>query len=511
MALPIKALYQANLATPAGLFRFSRALLRQGSNLMVLLEVAAKTQGERIAIAEANQTTTYTELYQQSLQLAAQWQLQGLGPDQNIGLMGRNHRHFVVSLFALSALGASCFLLPTGLPLEPFKVLLKQKKLQGLVYDLKDWEIVYQAGFDGQRWLFEHLTLPNVQALLERPLPSNFKLPRVAAGQLVTLSGGTTGIPQSSSRRPALRQFLAPFFALLRQLKLQEYNSTYIATPLYHGFGLAALLTSVALGATITLVPKFDKNTIVRLLLQQKIQVWVTVPTILRRLIDSNKLELIYTRLILSGGAPLSPILVEQVQGKGNIQLANLYGTSEAGFCVLANGDDLKKYPSTIGKAIKGAKLRLTDEAGQVVPTGTIGQLQVQTAWRAKQAEDAWVNTDDWASQNEEGYYFLQGRQSDRIVSGGLNVYPLVVQQLLETHPAIQQAAVIGIPDEEFGERLAAYLVLSTTTNASLKELRTWFQQKASKEQQPKQWYLLEQLPYTPVGKIDKKALTKDP
>lgn len=507
MAIPIKALYQAKLATPAGLFRLSRALISKGSNLLVLLEVAAKTHGDRVAIAEPHQTTTYTQLYQQSLQLAAQWQQQGLGPQKNIGLMGQNQYHLVVSLFALSALGANCYLIPPALPLEPFKALLEQQPLDGLIYDLKDWEIVYRSGFEGERWLFEHLTFDNVQHLMEQPLPKNFKLSRTAAGQLVTLSGGTTGAHQSSSRKPSLGQFLAPFFALLKQLKLQEYNSTYIATPLYHGFGLAALLTSVALGASITLVPKFDKATVYQLLLQQKVQVWVTVPSLLQQLIEGSRLELIYTQLILSGGAPLPPSLVQKVQEKGKIELANLYGTSEAGFCILGDWEDLQQHPSSIGKAIKGATLRLVDAAGEVVPVGTVGQLQVQTAWRSQQEQEQWVDTDDLAYQNEEGYYFLQGRNSDRIVSGGVNVYPLVVQHLLESHPAVKQAAVIGIPDDKFGEVLAAYLVLEPSQQLDIATLKAWLKEKASKEQQPKQWHILEQLPLTPLGKLNKKAL----
>ncbi len=485
MAIPIKALYQAKLATPIGLFRFSSALLRRGSNLLVLLEVAAKNHGERIALAESRQTTTYAELYQQTLQLAAQWQQQGVGAGQRIGLMGRNQRHFVVSLFALSALGADCYLLPVALPLEPFKDLLARQPLDGLIYDLSDWEIVHRSGFEGQRWLFEHLSLPNVQALLEKPLPKKFRLPRTAAGQLVTLSGGTTGAHESSPRRPSVGQFLNPFFALLRQLKLQDYNSTYITTPLYHGFGLSAYLVSVALGATVTLLPKFEKETIVRLLLAQKVQVWVTVPTVLRRLLDSSQLEMIYTRLILSGGAPLPPTLIAQVQQKPNIELANLYGTSEAGFCVLADTGDLKKYPNSIGRAIQGARLRLVEENDQVVPVNTVGRLQVRAAWRAAQTK-IWVDTDDWALQNEEGYYFLQGRQSDRIVSGGINVYPLVVQQLLETHPAVAQSAVLGIADATFGECLAAYIVLAKAATLNEATLRAWLQEKASKEQRPR-------------------------
>jgi acyl-CoA synthetase (AMP-forming)/AMP-acid ligase II len=507
MAIPIKALYQAKLATPAGLFRFSRALLSRGSNLLVLLEVAAKNQGDKVALAEPECTTTYAQLYQQTLQLAVQWQQKGLEAGQNFGLMGRNHRHLVVSLFALSALGVNCFLIPAALPLADFKQLLEQQDLDGVVYDLTDWEIIHRSGFGGQRWLFTHLSLPNVQELTECPLPPKFKLPRTKAGQLVTLSGGTTGIPKGSSRRSSIKQFLAPFFALLRQLELQSYKSTYIATPIYHGFGLSALLVSVALGATITIIPKFDKATVFRLLLQQKVQVWVAVPTIIQRLINSSRLELIYTRLILSGGAPLAPALVAQVQQKKNIQLANLYGTSEAGFCVLANNEDLQKHPNSIGKAIAGAQLRIVDEAGGAVETNEVGHLQVRTAWRAQQAEEQWVDTDDCAKMDEEGYYFLQGRQSDRIVSGGINVYPLVVQQLLATHPAIEQAAVIGIPDQEFGESLAAYLVLAKDTVLTVEEIKAWLQDKASKEQQPKQWHFLSALPLTPIGKIDKKAL----
>ena len=503
-------LYRAKLATPLGIYRLLRALLDKGSNLMTLLDVAARAHSDQIALAEAQQTTTYKELYLQVRQLAHQlketYQVQ---PGQRIALSGGNHGDWVRALFACSYLGADLYLLPTGLPKTLLVEHLERHQIDGLIYDLRDWEPVYRSGFEGWTLLFDHLTFPSVRSLSQQKNKKRFRLPRQSNGRLVILTGGTTGTPQTASRTPSVQRFLAPFFALLRDLDLGFYHSTYIATPLYHGFGLSGLLVAVALGAKVILTERFEAKAATQLLVRYQAQVLVVVPTQLRKLLERDKIELLYTRLVLSGGAPLPPALLAQAKASiSRVRVANLYGTSEVGFCFLATPEALDLHPDTIGQPIRGAVVALRDEQGQPVSTDEVGELYVKANWSAKEtAAHDWVSTTDLALRNEAGYYFLRGRNHERIVSGGVNVFPQQVQDLLEAHPAVQACAVVGVADEIFGERLKAYLVLQPYAQLSEDELRTWLAMRATREQQPRDVVFVDELPLTALGKLDKKAL----
>lgn len=501
-------LYQARLATPLGVYRLLRALSDKGSNLMVLLDVAARTHGDAIVLAEAKQTTTYRELYYQVRQLAYHLQEQhGVGPGQRIALAGRNHGDWVRALFACSYLGADLYLLPSGLPKTLLVEHLDRHAIDGLIYDHIDWEAVHWSGFEGWRLLFNHLTLPSIRSLSHKVPQRRFRLKRHSNGRLVVLTGGTTGTPKGASRTPSLQPFLAPFFALLRELDLQVYHTTYIATPLYHGFGLAGLLVAVTLGAKVVLTERFDATAVAPLLVKHQAQVWVVVPTQLQRLLELEKIQLLYTKLILSGGAALPPDLPLRAQALvPKVRVANLYGTSEAGFCFLATPEDLQAHPTTIGRPIKGAAVQLRDEKGEPVPADTVGELYINASWSADAATQ-WTPTGDLALVNEAGFYFLRGRTHERVVSGGVNVFPEQVQQLIAQHPAVADCAVIGTSDELFGERLRAYLVLHSYAQLSEEELRAWLAQRATRAEQPRDVIFVEELPLTALGKVDKTAL----
>lgn len=501
-------LYQARLATPLGIYRLLRALLDKGSNLMVLLDIAARTHGDAIALAEAEQSTTYRELYDQARQLAYHLQMQHqVVPGQRIALSGRNHGDWVRALFACSYLGADLYLLPAGLPKTLLVEHLERHAIDGLIYDIDDWEAVHWSNFEGWRLLFEHLTFPSVRSLSNLQPKQRFRLKRRSNGRLVVLTGGTTGIPKGASRTPSLQPFLAPFFALLRELDLQAYQTTYIATPLYHGFGLAGLLVAVTLGARVILTREFKAAAVGSLLIKHQAQVWVVVPTQLQKLLELGKIQLLYTELILSGGAALPPHLPKHAQTLlPKVRVANLYGTSEAGFCFLATPTALSSHPDTIGMPVKGAAVQLRDETGALVPPNTIGELYINASWSAD-ATNQWISTGDLALVNEAGFYFLRGRTHERVVSGGINVFPEQVQQLIGQHPAVQDCAVIGVKDELFGERLKAYLVLHPYAQLSEEELRAWLSLHATREQQPRDVVFIQELPLTALGKVDKKAL----
>lgn len=503
-------LYRARLVTPLGVYRLLRALQDKGSNLMVLLDVTARIHGDAVALAEADRTTSYRQLYQEVRHLAYHLRhTYDLQPRQRVALSGRNHGDWVRALFACSYLGVDLYLLPSSLPTTLLVEHLERHCIDGLIHDLEDWEAVHRSGFEGWRLLFDHLTFPSVRSLSQTTPKVRFRLSRRSNGRLIVLTGGTTGAPQAASRKPSLRRFLSPFFALLRSLDLGTYRSTYLATPLYHGFGLSGLLVAVALGAKVVLTRRFELDIATKLLLRHQVQVWVVVPTQLRKLLTRSSIELIYTRLILSGGAALPPDLIQEAQTLSRVRIANLYGTSEVGFCFLAAPEDLERYPDSIGRPVKGAAVQLRDKQGQVLTTpNAVGELYVSANWSAQeQSSENWVATGDLAESNAIGYYFLRGRTSERIVSGGVNVFPQQVQDLIVSHPAVVECAVIGVKDELFGERLKAYVVVASYAQLSEADLRDWLVLHTTKAQRPREVVFVDMLPLTALGKVDKKAL----
>ncbi|CAA6829830.1 MAG: Acyl-CoA synthetase (AMP-forming)/AMP-acid ligase II [uncultured Aureispira sp.] len=504
-----KKLYQAKLASPRGLYRLLASVLRSKTNLMALLDFAARTYPKEIAIIEGSRQISYAELYQETLQLAAQLQKQyQLNKGQKVGLLCKNHIPFVQSLFALSMLGVDVYLLNVAMNSDQLEHLLERHQFRAIIHDEQGAVLLAQSSFDHLQ-IHSHTPCQNaIIELAKRPIPKNFTLKKSSAGKLVILTGGTTGHFKTAVRKPSLFTFLNPFFALLNQLNLGSYRSVFIITPIYHGFGVAALLISMILGVKIILAQQFKAEMASQLMRQHQVEVLVLVPIMLQRLLQQDLKNFQYNKVILSGGAALNPTLVKQTSRRLPNQLANLYGTSEAGFCVMATGKDLQDFPTTIGKKIKGVEIKILDKNKQEVPSSKVGMLCVKSSWTMTNKADQWIETGDLAYMDNKGYCFLCGRIDDLVISGGVNVYPVELEHILLQHNAIFQAAVIGIPDVEYGQRLKAFISLQPKAQLNTLALKEWLKEKATGPQKPKEIVFLEQIPLTALGKIDKKKLS---
>jgi len=502
-------LYEVNLATPMGLARLGLSLSQSGSNLMAVLQFAARTYPERTAIVDDKETILYKDLYTQTMQLAfGLHQQYAIESGKKVGILCKNNAAIVKAIVALSRLGADVYLLNPDMTKAQLDQLNEQHTFDLVIHDLAVWKTVQTSDYEGKTLLSYHLTFPSIDSLSKPKKAQTVALPKDAQGNLVVLSGGTTGKFKSAARKPSVSNFLNPFFALLKQLHLGQYKSVYIATPVFHGFGLASMIMSMVLGSKMLLLERFDLAQITRYFLKHKIEVVVVVPALLRRLLQLQKLEWLYIRCVLCGGAPLPPDLVKQTFQQYQYDLANLYGSSEAGFSIMATTDDLKKYPNTIGKAIKGVSTKVINQQQQPVPTGTIGQLHLKSKWSMQNAVDTWIHTGDLAYQNEEGFFFHCGRSDEMIVSGGENVYPIELEQILQQHPAIATAAVIGIPDPQFGQGLKAFVTLYPNQTLTIEQLKPWLKEHTARHQFPKAIEFLDELPRTSIGKVNKKVLS---
>jgi acyl-CoA synthetase (AMP-forming)/AMP-acid ligase II len=274
-----------------------------------------------------------------------------------------------------------------------------------------------------------------------------------------------------------------------------------VTTPMYHGYGLATCLMAMCLGSQIHIRKHFKASEICELIEKQAIEVITLVPLVLRRILNESESNFTSLKAILSGGAALEESLVTNTQTRLGKILFNLYGTSEAGFCILANPNQLKRNPSTIGKPIEGVRIRINEPEKSY----GCGELLVKNRWSVSRTK--WIHTGDLARINEDGFVQLMGRSDDMIVSGGVNVYPIELENLLFQHPGVELAKVAGIQDDEFGQRLKAYLVLKPGVVFNESEFKDWIRRFGSRFIVPKSIQFLKEIPHNEIGKINIRNL----
>lgn len=478
------------------------AIGREGANLMTLLYLAKRLYSTDNAFIFKGKEINYETFYSQCKTLAAYLEKHYSPPKgQKVAILARNHLGFVQSLFALSRLGADIYLLNVEMSKSQFIRLNEAHQFTFLVYDEELTPLIQAANYQGEMFLTRE-----INTIIEGNI-SPKRLKRVYESKLIILSSGTTGNFKTAARKPSLFTFLSPFFALITQLNLSPKYSIYVALPLYHGFGLSALIMAMALGAEIHLTPKFEAEKAADLIHQYRLNIAIVVPLMLHRWAENEGDKLKSLQAIVSGGAQLSAVLYQQLTAKLGEIVYNLYGTSEAGFSIMATPKDLQLSPSTIGKPIWGVKTTILDNTNQPVTQGNIGNLAIQNRWAMLEAHNRFVLTGDLAYQDENGYFYLAGRADDMIVSGGENVYPLSLENKLLQHPCIEAVAVIGIPDEAFGQRLKAFILLKRGTFLSENELKVWLSQQVARFEMPKVIIFVDTLPYNALGKVNKREL----
>lgn len=520
-------LYRIGLLSPLPLFRLFRAIRRHGVNLMALLGFAALSYGGKTAIVDADEeeALTYDELYGEALRLAeALRDRYGVSEGRKVGLLCRNHAALVKTIYAVSSTGADLYLLNAEMGESRWKALAERHAFDLLVYDEEYGSLAKSSSYSGSTLLCDHPSLPSVASLLSAPKSGNGrslrKQARSSAGKLVLLTGGTTGMPKEAAHTPSLTDYLNPFSEFLSRLRIAERETAYIATPIYHGYGIGVVLLFCALGKKAVVRRGFDAERACRLIREHRVEVVTVVPLMLRKLLDADQGDdLRSLACVASGGAELNPRLVVETRERLGEVLFNLYGTSEAGLNLIASPEDLAESPHTVGRLVRGSRLKIVDERGKEVPAGKVGRFCIRNDWSAKNGTPRWIETGDLGFRDERGLYYLRGRTDSMIVSAGENVYPLEVEQVLLTHPGVADAVVVGVPDERFGQRLKAYVEIAALPGAAARgpkkadltedELRDWLRGRLARFQMPGEIIFLDRLPYTPLGKPDRRRLSE--
>lgn len=343
---------------------------------------------------------------------------------------------------------------------------------------------------------------------------------RVRPGRIVILTSGTTGAPKGVPRRPSARSFLGPGLSALHRLGLRSGTTIVVGIPLFHGFGLAVLALGLLLGGTLVLRRGFDPEAALAATAARRAAAWAVVPVMLRRVLDlptevRERYDTSSLAAVLCGAAPLTPALAHRFMDDFGEVLCNGYGSSEIGIAALATPAELRAAPGTVGRPVAGTAVAVLDTAGRPVPAGRTGRICVggaqgfsgYSSGHDKQRVAGLIDSGDLGRFDAAGRLFVVGRSDDMIVSGGENVYPQVVENVLAAHPDVSDVAVMGVDDEEYGQRLVAYVVAATGSSPSVTRLREYLYPNVSRFERPRDIMITGEIPRNAAGKIDRAAL----
>ena len=481
--------------------------------------VAAALYPSRDAIVDERGRITYGELHRRTNALAHALRRNGVGEGDGVAILCRNHRGFVEATIAASKLGADSLYLGTGLAAPQLREIVARERPAALIHD-EEFSEVADGLVDRKRCVVawhDGDAGTTIDGLVAHGDTRDLRPPR-RHGRVVLLTSGTTGAPKGAARGESYR--FGPLVQLLSAIPLRARGVTHIASPLYHSWGYTHMGLGIALTSTLVLRRRFDPAEALALVARERATALVVVPTMLQRFLalprevrrqyDTSSLA-----VVACSGSPLQGSLAKRIMDDFGDVLYNLYGSTEVAWVTIAGPADLRSAQGTAGRPPHGTRVAIFDDDGVPVPRGRTGRIFAGNGYafdgytdgRGKTVIRGLMSTGDLGHLDGQGRLFVDGREDDMIVSGGENVFPSEIENLLADHPDIAEVAVVGVEDEEFGQRLKAFVVLrdgATTTVASLaNEVRT----SLAPFKVPREIEVVSELPRNETGKVVKLRL----
>jgi fatty-acyl-CoA synthase len=488
------------------------------------IALGATRHGDRAAVIDERGTVSYRELDQRCNALANAWRERGLEPGEGVAILARNHRGFLEAVFAAAKCGSRIVLLNTSFAGPQIREVAGREGTDLLVYDgeyaemLGDvepprgcWRAWVEDGQDAEQDTLDALI---AGAPLKAP-------PRPGVSSKITiLTSGTTGSPKGAPREQP--RSLALVGGLLDKVPFRAGEVTELAVPMFHSLGFMQAVLNVALGSTLVLRRRFDPETTLASLERHRVTALVAVPVILRRIVDLgdeaiSKRDTSALRIIFVSGSALGEALARRARKAFGPVVYNLYGSTEVAYATIATPADLEAQPATVGKVVRGSVVKVLDEHGDEVPNGTTGrvfvgnlsQFEGYTGGGGKEAIGGLISSGDVGHFDAERRLFVDGRDDEMIVSGGENVFPAEVEELLARHEGIEEAAAIGVPDEQFGQRLKAFIVPRRGVALTEDEIKDYVRDNLARYKVPREVVFVDELPRNPTGKVLKRQLER--
>jgi fatty-acyl-CoA synthase len=499
---------------------------RQGVTAMTGLSLAAVRRPHGTALVDERGSLTWSELEARADALAVGLRTLAERPPETVAILCRNHRGFVEALSATARIGADALLLNTGFSGPQLTDVLRREGAQIVVHDEEFAPLLEQAReqLDGLvevvAWTDEGSATTTVDGLIEAHRGGVPDRP-ARTGRTILLTSGTTGTPKGAKRSGG--GGAGALAAMLDRIPWRAEQTTVVAAPMFHAWGFGQLAISATMTCTVVMRRRFDPEATLELVERHRATGLAVVPVMLERIVELpeevlHKHALGSLRFVTASGSRMRPdALLRFMDTFGDI-VYNSYNATEAGLISAAVPADLRAAPDTAGRAVVGTDLLVVDDAGAAVGPGEVGRILVRsdsqfegyTAGDAKDFQESHMVSGDVGRLDEEGRLFVVGRDDEMIVSGGENVYPLEVEKTLGSHDAVLEAVVVGVDDRDFGQRLAAYVVLQRGAEASAEELKQHVRAQLAGYKVPREVTFLDELPRNASGKVMKRELTPD-
>jgi fatty-acyl-CoA synthase len=523
----MKDLAEVGILHPIRPDKLGRVLLelrRWGTSPAAGIAAAAIERGDDPGLIDEIGTLSFSEMNERSSRLANALRDEGIGPGDGIAIMCRNHRWFVDATLACAKLGASALYMNTGFAGPQFTGVVEREGPSVLIYDDEFTELLSEAreaGGDDLRWYVgwkesEDGKDTTVEELIEAGSSDTPPAPDDAA-RFIILTSGTTGLPKGAQRSSP--ENLGAIAAMLSKLGLRAREKTMIAAPLFHAWGFSHLQMAIALASTTVVRRKFDPEETLEAIEESEASVLVVVPVMLQRILQLDedildKYELPSLSVTAVSGSALPGELATKWMDRYGDNVYNLYGSTEVAYATIASPKDLREAPGTAGRPPRGSVVKIYDADGEAVPAGKSGRIFVgnelkfegYTGGGGKDEIDGLLSSGDVGHFDDEGRLFIDGRDDEMIVSGGENVFPREVEDLLSDHENVKEAAVIGVDDEKFGQRLKAFVV-TDGSELSEDDIRSYVKKNLANYKVPREVEFLDSLPRNATGKVLKREL----
>jgi fatty-acyl-CoA synthase len=526
----VRTLAQAGVIHPVRpdkLALMVRVLARWGASPAAGIAGAAISHPDEVMIEDEAGPSTFAEIHRRSNALARGLAAEGVGEGDGVAIMCRNHRGFIEATLAVSKLGANGLYMNTAFAAPQLAGVVEREAPVALIYDGEFAGLLEQAAEAGKEiglrrfvsWIDGDDAAPDTPAeVLIDSVDDGDLEPPGESSRFVILTSGTTGTPKGAQRSQP--DTLGPLAAMFSKIPLRSRERTMIAAPMFHSWGFAHLTLGLALNSTYVLRRRFDPEETLLAAESSGATALVVVPVMIQRILELPaetlaRYELPGLRVVAVSGSALPGELATRWMDTFGDNLYNLYGSTEVAWATIATPEDLRAAPGTAGRPPRGTAVRIVDANGSDVAAGKTGRVFVgnemafegYTGGGGKDILGGLLSSGDVGHFDSDGRLFIDGRDDEMIVSGGENVFPREVEDLLSDHDQIKEVAVIGVDDEQFGQRLKAFVVADEDADLTSDEVKAYVKANLARYKVPREVEFLDSLPRNATGKILKREL----
>ena len=524
LAFKVKVFRQIGLLKPQLPHRLMGAglqLLKWGPGFPSAVGAAAARFPHQTAIIDDAGELTWREVRDEANKLCQGLKDRGLEAGDSVALLARNHRYIVIASVAIMQAGGRILLLNTMASSSQLGELSTRENAKFVVLDQEflhvgdtvDRDKLILAWVDGDK----PADIPSLDELAGGQSAKAHKKP-ARHGSIIIFTSGTTGLPKGAKREEP--EDLKPLIAFFGSIPYRGNRTVVLAAPLFHSWGLLNFGFGLSTVPTYVLRRRFDPVQVIKDVEKYRADVLVVVPLMMQRLVDVDPAirkatDTSSLRITASSGSALAGDLANHFMDLYTESVYNLYGATETGWVTIASPEQLRAAPGTAGTPPFRTNVLILDPNGKILPQGETGVIHVgndmpfggYTDGNTKSFSQGLMSTGDLGYFDEEGRLFVSGRDDDMVISGGENVFPRELEDALIDHPAVSDVVVTGIPDKDWGQCLAAYIVVRDGQTLTEQEVIDYAKERVARFAVPRKMLFLDELPRNPTGKVMKREL----